>query len=58
MEELEKVGKMLVDVSDTLVRLSNSLSNLTLIVEEIGHRVVDLRTDVDKLIENQKGGVK
>ena len=58
MEELEKVGKMLLDVSDTLVRLSNSLSNLTLIVEDIGHRVIDLRTDVDKLVENQGGSVK
>jgi hypothetical protein len=54
----EDFGKLLEDYEDNLKHLSDTVSNIGRHVDSIAKITEELRTDVDKLIENQRGVVK
>lgn len=54
-----EIAELLVNVTDSINKLAREASNIVDIIQTLAKKVVELRTDVDKLIENnQKGAVK
>lgn len=52
----EELGELLVEIADSVVRLSTELSKIVDALGIITKQITSLRTDVDKLIENSGGG--
>lgn len=54
----EELGILLVGVTSTLESLAVELSKTTEVMSLIANKFIELRTDVNKLIENQTGGTQ
>lgn len=53
-----KLEELFVRVTDCLEHLGKAVSHINNAVELLINETEKLRVDVDKLIENQKGGIK
>lgn len=54
-----EIAELLVNITDSINKLASEASTIVDTMQILAKKVVELRTDVDKLIENnQKGAVK
>lgn len=54
-----EIAELLVNITDSINKLAREASSIVDTMQILAKKVVELRTDVDKLIENnQKGAVK
>lgn len=54
-----EIAELLVNITDSINKLASEASSIVDTMQILAKKVVELRTDVDKLIENnQKGAVK